>query len=80
MILVLSSSAGQEQELQAVARGAAKEIFAELSPLADTAEFGARFGTADADLEKVRAWLESNGFTVRGVAKRSPSLHNPTSN
>jgi subtilase family serine protease len=33
------------------------------------AGFGARFGTADADMQKVRAWLESNGFAFGGVSK-----------
>jgi hypothetical protein len=32
-------------------------------------EFGANFGPADEDIQKVTAWLESHGFTVMDVSK-----------
>jgi subtilase family serine protease len=33
------------------------------------AQFGARFGTSDQDLQKVNTWLASSGFSVTAVAK-----------
>jgi hypothetical protein len=36
-----------------------------LSPV----EFGAQFGPADEDIQKVTGWLESHGFTVNSVSK-----------
>jgi hypothetical protein len=69
MILVLSSSVEQEQELQQLLEEQQKNSSANYHRWLSAAEFGARFGTADADIEKVRAWLESNGFTVGGVSK-----------
>src|SRR6185437_3207573 len=38
------------------------------------AEFGARFGLADADIAKTQTWLESQGFTVLGVAPSRNSI------
>lgn len=32
-------------------------------------QFGARFGLSDADLAKVKGWLQSQGFTVNAVAR-----------
>src|SRR6266540_634355 len=37
-------------------------------------EYGARFGLSDADLSKVTEWLQSQGFTVRGVSKSRNAL------
>jgi subtilase family serine protease len=31
-------------------------------------EYGARFGLSDGDLSKIKEWLQSQGFTVRGVS------------
>jgi subtilase family serine protease len=38
------------------------------------AEFGARFGLTDADLNKVTSWLASQGFTVKAVAPSRNSI------
>ncbi len=38
------------------------------------AEFGARFGLADADIAKTQAWLESQGFTTQSVAPSRNSI------
>ena len=69
MILVLSSSVEQEQELQQLLEEQQKNSSANYHRWLSAAEFGARFGAADAGLEKGRAWLGSNGFTVGAVSK-----------
>ncbi|HTV08598.1 MAG TPA: S53 family peptidase [Candidatus Aquilonibacter sp.] len=38
------------------------------------AQFGARFGLADADIAKVQSWLESQGFSVASVAPSRNSI------
>ena len=67
--LVLSRTAAQEAELQtllAAQQNPASPLFHQwLTPEA----FSARFGVADADIAAVQAWLQSQGFTVEGVAR-----------
>ena len=38
------------------------------------AQFGARFGLADADIAKTQEWLQSEGFTVTGVSPSRNSI------
>jgi subtilase family serine protease len=38
-------------------------------------QFAARFGMAQADLDKVSAWLEQQGFVVTSVARSRTSIH-----
>ncbi len=38
------------------------------------AEFGASFGVADADIQTIEAWLESNGFKIEGVPASRNSI------
>ena len=38
------------------------------------ADFGARFGLADADIAKTQAWLQSEGFTVTSVSPSRNSI------
>ncbi|HEV2578790.1 MAG TPA: S53 family peptidase [Acidobacteriaceae bacterium] len=38
------------------------------------AEFGSRFGVADADIAKTESWLESQGFTVQSVSPSRNSI------
>jgi hypothetical protein len=38
-------------------------------------EFGARFGLSDADLDKVKGWLRSEGFTVERVASSRNAIY-----
>ena len=64
MLLLLNSSPAQQADLDAL-------IAAQQNPDSPLyhqwllpAEFGARFGATDADLEQVTAWLTSKGFTV----------------
>lgn len=68
MLLLLEPSNEQKQELTQL-------IAAQLDPTSlyfhkwlTPTEFGQRFGVAQADIDKVTAWLESNGFTVDEVA------------
>jgi subtilase family serine protease len=67
--LVFSRSAAQEADLEALL--AAQQNPA--SPLyhrwLNPDQFAARFGVAEADLAKVKSWLEQQGFSVDSVAR-----------
>ena len=67
--LVLNRSAAQEADLQTLLAGQqnpASPLYHKwLTP--DT--FATRFGVADADLNAVTAWLQTEGFTVLGVSR-----------
>ncbi|HEX8925878.1 MAG TPA: Ig-like domain repeat protein, partial [Terriglobales bacterium] len=68
MILMLAPSTEQEKAAAALVAAQhdpkSKLYHKWLTP----AEFGQRFGVADADAAQVKAWLESNGLTVHEVA------------
>jgi len=67
MLLVLSNN-GQEEELKRLLDEQQNRTSANYHHWLTAAEFGQRFGAADADVQMVRAWLESAGFTVERVA------------
>jgi hypothetical protein len=69
MILVLSTSAQQEQELKQLLDEQHKKSSPNYHRWLSAAEFGVRFGTPDTDTQQIRAWLESKGFAVRTVSK-----------
>lgn len=69
MLLVLSPSAEQEQELKQLLDEQHKKSSPNYQRWLTAAEFGTRFGVADVDVQKVRGWLESRGFTVGNVAQ-----------
>lgn len=68
MLLVLTPDAAQEAELKKLLDGQQNPDSADYHRWLSAAEFGARFGAADADVQKVRAWLEGAGFAIEGVA------------
>jgi hypothetical protein len=73
LILVLWPSAIQEQELKTLMGELHNPKSGNYHHWLTAAEYGARFGVADADLENVREWLERSGFQVTkiGLGKRS---------
>jgi subtilase family serine protease len=68
MLLVLSPGEAQEQELKNLLEGQQARTSANYHHWLTAAEFGTRFGATDADVQKVRVWLEEAGFTVERVA------------
>jgi subtilase family serine protease len=74
MILLLSpaqeSQAGLQQLLDAQQNPHAPQYHRWLTP----AEFGARFGAADADIQRITEWLSSKGFAVESVAHGKNSV------
>jgi subtilase family serine protease len=69
MLLVLSLSAEQERELKQLLDEQQTKSSPNYHHWLTAAEYGARFGVADVDVQKVRGWLESNGFAVSNVAQ-----------
>ncbi len=68
MLLALSPSGAQESELTKLLDEQQNRNSPNYHHWLSAAEFGARFGATDADLQKVRGWLERAGFTVERVA------------
>jgi subtilase family serine protease len=69
MLLVLSLSAEQEQELRQLLDEQQTKGSSNYHHWLTAAEYGARFGVTDVDVQKVRGWLESSGFAVGKVAQ-----------
>jgi len=67
MLLALSNDA-QEEELKRLLDEQQNRSSPNYHHWLTPAEFGARFGAADADVQKARGWLEGAGFTVERVA------------
>lgn len=69
MLLVLKRDAGAESALEQLLaeqqNKSSPRFHAWLSP----EQFGAQFGPSEADLQKLRGWLESHGFRVNRVAR-----------
>jgi subtilase family serine protease len=72
--LVFSRSAAQQADLDALIaaqQNPASPLFHQwLTP----EQFGARFGMAQPDLDKVRSWLEQQGFSVDSVPRSRNSI------
>lgn len=68
MVLVLSPSMAQEEELKKLLDQQQNPHSPNYHHWLTAEEFGARFGIADADVAAVRAWLEGEGFVVGPVA------------
>lgn len=69
MLLVLSPSAEQERELTQLLDEQQTKSSPNYHHWLTAAEYGARFGAADVDVQKVCGWLESSGFAVGKVAQ-----------
>src|SRR3974390_1759812 len=68
MVLVLAASAEQEAEIQNLVEDQHDKHSSNYHHWLTAAEFGRRFGAADAGIEQARAWLESAGLHVDAVA------------
>ena len=73
--IVFNRSAAQEADLQgliAAQQNSSSPLFHQwLTP----EQFAARFGMADADLNKVQSWLEQQGFSIDSVARSKNAIH-----
>jgi subtilase family serine protease len=67
--IVFSRTPAQEADLQALLAAQQDPTSPSYHQWLAPEEFGARFGVADADIAKVRSWLEKRGFTVDGVSR-----------
>ena len=74
MLLVLSPGAEKEDALKTLIDLQHTRTSPQYHHWLTAAEFGARFGAADADLEKVRGWLEGAGFTVEPARESKRTL------
>lgn len=73
--LYFSRSAQQQSDLDALIAAQQNPASPQYHQWLTPAEFGARFGVADADIARTEYWLESQGFTVQSV---SPSRNTIT--
>jgi pseudomonalisin len=64
MILVLTSDAAQQQELDTLLESQQDPSSPEYQQWLTPEEFGGRFGASTRDLAEVQRWLEGHGFTV----------------
>ena len=64
MILVLTSDAAQQQELDTLLESQHDPSSPQYRQWLTPEEFGARFGASQRDLAEVQSWLEGRGFTV----------------
>lgn len=67
MILLLKPSDAQAADLKTLLAAQMNPKSAQYHKWLTPAEYGARFGVAEADVAKVQQWLESNGLTVEQV-------------
>jgi trimeric autotransporter adhesin len=74
LLLILARPADREQSLQAFLRNVHASSSAEYHQWVTPEEFGARFGTADADTETVATWLRSHGLSVARVTKGKSTI------
>ena len=68
MALQFSMSADQQAALDQLLSDLQNPVSARYHQWLTPAQFAAQFGLSSADLDKVKAWLSSQGFTVTGVA------------
>ena len=69
MLLVLSPTAEQENQLRQLLDEQQNRKSPQYHHWLSANEFAAKFGVADADVEKVKQWLQGHGFTVAQTAK-----------
>ena len=68
MTLVFNRSAAQQAALDALIAAQQDSASPQFHQWLTPAEFGARFGMADADLAQAENWLQSQGFAVESVS------------
>lgn len=69
IMLMLSPSADKAAALKQFLEQQQNPTSADYHHWLSAAEFGARFGAGEADIQSVRSWLEANGFTIGAAAK-----------
>jgi sugar lactone lactonase YvrE len=74
LILALKSSPDQEREIRRVVDEQQDRKTGNFHQWMKPEEFGAHFGVHDSDLENLKAWLSSQGFTVESVTKAKRSI------
>ena len=67
--IVFSRSAAQQTALEKLLAAQQDPASPEFHRWLTPEQFGARFGMASADIEKVQRWLEQQGFTIERVAR-----------
>ncbi len=74
LILALKSSPDQEREIRRVVDEQQDRRTGNFHQWMKPEEFGAHFGVHDSDLENLKAWLSSQGFTVESVTKSKRAI------
>jgi hypothetical protein len=69
MLLALSPAAEQENQLKQLLDEQQNRKSPQYHHWLSANEYAAQFGVADADVEKVKQWLQGRGFTVAQIAK-----------
>jgi len=67
--IVFSRTAAQEDDLKALIAAQQNPASPLFHQWLNPDQFAARFGMAQADIEKVQAWLEQQGFSIDSVAR-----------
>jgi subtilase family serine protease len=67
--IVFNRSAAQEADLQALIAAQQNPASPLYHQWLNPDQFGARFGMAQADLDKVQTWLQQQGFSIDSVAR-----------
>ena len=75
LILLLKSSPEQEREARRVIDEQQDKRTINFHQWMTPDEFGTAFGVHDSDIESVKAWLSSEGFTVENVNKSKRAIH-----
>lgn len=74
MLLVLQRDAAAENALEQLIAAQQDKSSPSFHAWVSPDEFGARFGIARSDLQKLTAWLESHGFQVNRVARSGMAI------
>ena len=72
--MYFSRTAQQQADLDALVAAQQDPSSPQYHQWLTPADFGARFGLADADIAKTQTWLESQGFTVTSVSPSHNSI------
>ena len=72
--MYFSRTAQQQSDLDALIAAQQNPSSPQYRQWLTPAQFGARFGVADADIAKTESWLESQGFTVQSVSPSRNSI------
>jgi subtilase family serine protease len=75
MTLVFNHSAAQQADLEALIAAQQDPASPQFHQWLTPAQFGARFGMADADLAAAENWLQQQGFTIDSVSPSRDRIH-----